>query len=84
MPIVTLPKLRLVGFELSAPAVTAVPETPIVNDELGASEAMVTDPGAFPLDFGENVTVNVALCDTPRLSGVVTPLIENAVLSTEI
>ena len=82
LPIVTLPKLRLVGFALSA--VNAVPETPIVNDELGASEAMVTVPLAVPLDFGAKVTVNVALWDIPRLSGVVIPLVENAVLSTEI
>jgi hypothetical protein len=84
LPIVTLPKLILVGFALSAPGVTPVPETAIANDGLGPSDAMVTVPVAAPLDFGANATVNVVLWDAPRLSGVLTPLIENAVLSTEI
>ena len=82
LPIVTLPKLKLVGFALSAPGVTPVPETPIANEGLSPSEVMVTIPCAFPLDFGENLTVNVVLCDAPRLTGVESPLIENAALST--
>ena len=80
---VTLPRLRLVGFALSAPGVTPVPDTAIAKDGLDPSEVMVTVPAAVPLDFGANATVNVALCDAARLSGVVIPLIENAVLSTE-
>ena len=83
MPSVTLPKLRLGGFALSAPGVTPVPERAIVNPGLPPPEAIVTVPLAFPLDFGVNVTVNVALWDAARLSGVVIPLIENAALSTE-
>jgi hypothetical protein len=80
---VTLPKLRLVGFALSAPGETPVPETVIANDGLDALELMVTVPAVLPLDFGANAIVNVALCDPARLSGVVIPLMENAVLSTE-
>ena len=83
LPIVTLPKLRLVGFALSAPGVTPVPETAIVNDGLEPSEAIVTVPAAPPLDLGVNLTANVALWDAARLSGIDIPLIENAALSTE-
>ena len=83
LPMVTLPNARLVGFALSAPGVTPVPDKAIANDGLGPLEAIVTVPLMFPLDFGANVTVNVVLCDAPRLSGVEIPLIENAVLSTE-
>lgn len=84
LPMVTLPKLRFVGFAPSAPGATPVPDTPIANDGLEPLEAIVTVPLMFPLDFGENVIVNVALCDAPRLSGVEIPLIENALLlSTE-
>jgi hypothetical protein len=83
LPVVTLPKLRVVGFALSAPGETPVPDTAIANDALDASEVMVTVPAAFPLDFGVNATVKVALCDAAKLIGVVIPLIEKAVLSTE-
>ena len=80
---VTLPKLRLVGFALSAPGVTPVPDTVIAKDGLEPFEATVTVPLMLPLDFGENVIVNVVLCDPPRLSGVDIPLIVNALLSTD-
>ena len=56
----------------------------MVSDGLVASELMVTVPEAFPADFGVKVMLKVALWDAPRLSGVVMPLIENALLSTEI
>jgi len=84
LPIVTLPKLRLVGFALSAPAVIPVPDTAIANDGLDPLEVMVTVPVAPPLDFGAKVSVNVVLWDAPRLTGVEMPLIENEALSTEI
>ena len=80
---VTLPKLRLVGLALSEPGVTPVPDTAMTNDGLGPLEIIVTVPLMFPLDFGANVTVNVVLCDVPRLSGGEIPLIENALLSME-
>jgi len=83
LPIVMLPKLRLVGFALSAPGVTPVPDTGMVNDGLDPLDAMVTVAAAFPLDLGANVIVNVALWDAARVSGVVMALIENAVLSTD-
>lgn len=80
---VTLPKLRLVGFALSVPGATPIPDTAIANDGVEPLEAIVTVPLMLPLAFGANVTVNVVLCDAPRLRGVEIPLIENALLSTE-
>ena len=80
---VTLPRLRLVGFALSAPGVTPVPETGIVNEGSDPLDTMVTVAAAFPLDLGAKVIVKVALWDAARVSGVVMALIENAVLSTE-
>jgi hypothetical protein len=61
LPMVTLAKLRLVGFALRAPGETPVPDTAIAKDGLGPLEVMVTVPAAFPLDCGANVMVNVAL-----------------------
>lgn len=61
LPTFTLPKLRLVGFEPSAPGATPVPDTLIVKLGLVSLEVIVTVPLALPLDFGANVTVNVVL-----------------------
>ena len=82
-PTFTFPKLRLAGFALSAPGATPVPETAIVTDGFGASDAMVTFPLALPLVFGAKVTVNVAVFDASIESGVEIPLIENAELLTD-
>lgn len=65
------------------PAATPVPDTAIVKVGLAASEVRVTVPLALPLDFGENVSVNVVLCEAFSEMGVLIPLIENALLLTE-
>ena len=83
LPTFTLPKLRLVGFALRAPGATPVPDTPMVRPGLGAVDAMVTVPLAFPLAFGANATVNVVLWDAPSDTGVDIPVIENAELFAE-
>ena len=84
LPSTTLPRLRLVGFALRAPAgATPVPETDIVNVGFAPLEATVTVPLALPLDVGANVTVNVVLWDAPSETGVDIPVIENAELLTE-
>jgi hypothetical protein len=61
LPTVTLPKLRLLGFAPSAPAVTPVPDNGIANEGLAPSEVIVTAPFALPLDCGAKVTVKVVL-----------------------
>lgn len=74
LPTVTLPKLRLVGFDPSAPGVTAVPDNGIVRVGFEAVEAMVTLPLTLPADVGVNVTVKVALWPAVNVAGVVIPL----------
>lgn len=79
----TLPKLRLAGFGLNVPVDTPIPDNVIVSEGFGASEVMVTVPLAFPLAFGAKLTVKVVLCDALSDTGVVIPVMENALLLTE-
>ena len=73
-PTVTLPKLRLVGFEPSAPGATPVPDKGMVRVGVGAFEVMVMLPLAFAADCGENVTLKLALCPAVSVIGAVIPL----------
>src|SRR5262249_53304221 len=61
LPRVMLPKLRLVGFAPSAPAVTPVPVRGMVRDGLEPLEVMVTEPVALPAGGGVTLTFKVAL-----------------------
>ena len=79
LPTVTLPKLRLVGFDPSAPGATPVPDNGMVKVGLDAFEVMVTLPLTLPADAGVNVTVKVALCPAVSVTGVVIPLKLNPV-----
>ena len=74
LPTVTLPKLRLVGFDPSAPGVTAVPDNGMARVGFEAVEVMVTLPVTLPADAGVNVTVKVALWPAVSVVGVVIPL----------
>lgn len=79
LPTVTVPKLRLVGLPLSAPAVTPVADKPTVSGEFDASETMVTLPLTEPEVCGVKVTLNVVLCELASVSGVAIPLNWNPV-----
>ena len=70
----TLPKLRLVGFDVNEPGETPVPDKDIVKVGLEAFEEMVTVPLALPVVCGAKVTVNVFAWDAFSVSGVVMPL----------
>jgi hypothetical protein len=83
LPTVTVPKSRLVGFDPTAPCVTPVPDSGSDSEGFGASEVIVTVPLALPAVRGENVAVNVVLCEAVRASGVVMPLNLNPVPLTE-
>jgi len=74
LPTVTLPKLRLVGFDPSAPGVTAVPESGMVRVGFEAFDVTVRLPVALPADCGANATVKVALCPAVSVTGAVIPL----------
>lgn len=52
-----------------------MPDRAIIIVESDASESMVTMPVALPAVCGEKETVKVVLCDAPRATGVVIPLI---------
>ena len=74
LPTVTLPKLRVVGFDPSVPWATHVPVTGMVRVGLDAVEVMVTLPLALAADVGANLTLKVVLWPAVRVSGVVMPL----------
>lgn len=59
--ICTLPKLRLVGFDPSAPAVTPVPDSGIFKFGFDAVEVMATLPLNAPAAVGANDTLKVVL-----------------------
>jgi hypothetical protein len=75
LPTVTLPKLRLVGFDASAPAATPAPDNGTVRVGVGAFEVIVMLPVAFAADCGANVTLKLALCPAASVMGAVIPLI---------
>ena len=70
----TLPKLRLVGFDVNAPGETAVPDNGTVKFGLVAFEVMVTVPLGLPVVWGAKVTVKVLVWEAPSVSGTVMPL----------
>ena len=79
LPTITLPKLRLVGFDPSAPGVTPVPDNGMVSVGLEAFEVIVTLPLALPDAAGVNVTLKVVLCPLVSVNGAMIPLRLNPV-----
>jgi hypothetical protein len=74
LPIVTLPKLRLVGFDPSAPGAMPAPDNGTVRVGVGAFEVMVRLPLSLAGDGGANVTLKLALCPAASVMGAVIPL----------
>lgn len=74
LPIVTLPKVSVVGFGTSVPGATPVPNKPIASEEFVAFDVMVNVPLAVAADAGANATLKVALCPAVSVTGVVIPL----------
>ena len=74
LPTFTLPKLRLVGFDPSAPGEIPVPVNAMVNVGFAAFDVMVTVPLTAPLVWGAKVTVKVVLWEALSVSGAVIPL----------
>src|SRR5262249_47568509 len=75
----TVPKLKLEGVAVNAPADTPVPESVQVNGEFAAVEVTVTVPDALVAAKGANVTLKVVLCPAVSVKGVVIPLNEKPV-----
>lgn len=69
LPTFTLPKLRLVGFEPSAPAATPVPDRDAVVDGVEALLVTVSVALKVAAAFGVNVILKVALCPLASVTG---------------
>jgi hypothetical protein len=74
LPTLTLPKLKLVGFDPSAPGEIPVPDNARVSVGFAASEVMVTPPLTLPVVCGAKVIVNVVLWEVLSVTGAVIPL----------
>lgn len=61
LPSVTLPKLRVLGFDPNAPNASPVPDKGNVRVGSEASDVIVTVPLALPLARGAKATVRVVL-----------------------
>jgi hypothetical protein len=72
--ICTLPKLRLVGFDPSAPAATPVPDRGIFKVGFDAVEVIATLPLTAPAVVGANDTLKLALWPAVSVKGAVIPL----------
>ena len=75
-PVVTLPKLRLVGFGVSWPvgATAPVPLSETVSGEPVASLVIVRLPVRLPVVVGANLMVSVADWDALKVAGTLSPL----------
>jgi hypothetical protein len=78
-PTWTLPKLRLAGFDPSAPAVIPVPLSGMVSVAFDAFDETVRFPVALPADAGANFTLKVVPCPAAKVTGAVIPLTLNPV-----
>ena len=79
LPTCTVPKFRLVGFEVSVPAAAPVPDSEMVNVGFDAVEIMVIVPLAAPATVGANDALKVALCPAVSVTGLLMPVMLNPV-----
>src|ERR1700733_6439412 len=73
-PTCTFPNARLVGFAVSAPCVTPVPESGILKLESEPVEVILMVPLAAPATAGEKSAVNEVLWPAVNVKGKVSPL----------
>jgi hypothetical protein len=69
-----VPKLRLVGLEVSAPAAAPVAESGILKVGFEAVEVMVTVPLAAPATVGAKATLKLALWPAAKVTGAAMPV----------
>ena len=79
LPTVTLPKLRLVGFDPSVPGEIPVPANGMDRVGFDAVEVTVMLPLALAADCGANVTLKLVLWPAVSVTGAVIPLRLNPV-----
>lgn len=73
-PTITLPKLRLVRLEASAPGVTPEPDNGTVKVGVVAFEEIVRLPVSLAAEGGANVTLKLVLCPAVSVTGAAIPL----------
>jgi hypothetical protein len=74
LPVVTFPKLRLVGLAVSWPGVLPVPDRGTFSAELDAFDVMARLPLTVLPDVGVNVTLKFTLWPKLRVVGKLKPL----------
>src|SRR5271157_4762285 len=79
LPTCTLPNARLVGFAVSVPCVTPVPDSGMESVALLALESIVSAPLAAPALVGAKIAVKVTLWLAARVTGRFRPLTEKPV-----
>ena len=77
VPSSTFPNVRLVGFAVSAPGVTPVPDRGMPKLGFEPSDVMLTLPLTAPLAVGLKTTVNEVLWPAVNVKGKVSPLTLN-------
>jgi hypothetical protein len=77
LPVVTFPKLRLVGLAVSWPDVAPVPDSGTLKEELDAFEVMARFPLTALPDVGAKLTLKLTLCPTLKVIGKLKPLALN-------
>jgi hypothetical protein len=76
-PTTTVPKLMVEGVADNAPSATPDPTRAIARFGFDPSDATAMLPDALPVAVGLNFTVKLALCPAFRVTGSVSPLMEN-------
>jgi len=79
VPVWTLPKARLEGFETSEPGVAPMAESAMLRDGFEASLTTVMLPFPVPATCGAKVTLKLWLCPAARVNGNTSPLALNPV-----
>lgn len=76
LPRATLPKLVLVGFAVTAPGASPVPESGRLSGDPVASDTIASAPVAAPAAVGAKPTLKVTLWFAASVTGTESPLTE--------
>jgi hypothetical protein len=77
LPVVTLPKLRLVGLAAIWPGLAPVPDSGTLREGLDAFDVIARFPLTALPDVGAKMTLKLTLCPTPKFIGKLRPLALN-------
>jgi hypothetical protein len=77
VPVVTFPKLRLVGLAVSWRGVEPVPDSGTLREELDAFDVIARFPLTALPDVGAKMTLKLTFCPTLKVIGKLRPLTLN-------